>query len=101
MGVVGTQPRSRLHEAPASTMVSYVTAMVCTLWPVLVLAALLLALVTVWHSRKRGSTVMGLMRWAGYTTIAAACRCCAVQPTAALHRIGIALANCIGLWGEV
>src|SRR5262245_46717291 len=39
------------------------------------------------------NTVIGLMRWAGYTNIAAACRRFAAQPTAALHLIGIALEN--------
>jgi predicted transposase YbfD/YdcC len=39
------------------------------------------------------NTVIGLMRWAGYTTIAAACRRFAAQPSAALHLIGIALEN--------
>jgi predicted transposase YbfD/YdcC len=39
------------------------------------------------------NTVVGLMRWAGYTNIAAACRRFAAQPQAALHLIGIALEN--------
>jgi predicted transposase YbfD/YdcC len=39
------------------------------------------------------NTVIGLMRWAGYTNIAAACRRFAAQPSAALHLIGIALEN--------
>jgi predicted transposase YbfD/YdcC len=39
------------------------------------------------------NTVIGLMRWAGYTNMAAACRRFAAQPTAALHLIGIALEN--------
>lgn len=39
------------------------------------------------------NTVIGLMRWAGYTNIAAACRRFAAQPKAALHLIGIALEN--------
>jgi predicted transposase YbfD/YdcC len=39
------------------------------------------------------NTVIGLMRWAGYTNIAAACRRFAAQPRAALHLIGIALEN--------
>jgi predicted transposase YbfD/YdcC len=39
------------------------------------------------------NTVIGLMRWAGYTNIAAACRRFAAQPAAALHLIGIALEN--------
>jgi predicted transposase YbfD/YdcC len=39
------------------------------------------------------NTVVGLMRWAGYTKIAAACRRFAAQPQAALHLIGIALEN--------
>lgn len=39
------------------------------------------------------NTVIGLMRWAGYTNMAAACRRFAAQPRAALHRIGIGLEN--------
>jgi hypothetical protein len=39
------------------------------------------------------NTVIGLMRWAGYTNIAAACRRCAAQPRVALHLLGIALEN--------
>jgi hypothetical protein len=39
------------------------------------------------------NTVIGLMRWAGYTNMAAACRRFAAQPTAALHLIGITLEN--------
>jgi predicted transposase YbfD/YdcC len=39
------------------------------------------------------NTVIGLMRWAGHTNIAAACRRFAAQPRAALHLIGIALDN--------
>jgi len=39
------------------------------------------------------NTVLGLMRWAGYTNMAAACRRFAAQPRAALHLIGIALEN--------
>src|SRR5262250_648842 len=39
------------------------------------------------------NTVIGLMRWAGYTNMAAACRHFAAQPTAALRLIGIALEN--------
>lgn len=39
------------------------------------------------------NTVIGLMRWAGYTNMAAACRRFAAQPKAALHLIGIALEN--------
>ena len=39
------------------------------------------------------NTVIGLMRWAGHTNIAAACRRFAAQPQAALHLIGIALEN--------
>jgi predicted transposase YbfD/YdcC len=39
------------------------------------------------------NTVIGLLRWAGYTNIAAACRRCAAQPTLALELIGIALEN--------
>jgi hypothetical protein len=38
-------------------------------------------------------TVVGLMRWAGDTNIAAACRRFAAQPQAALHLVGIALEN--------
>jgi hypothetical protein len=44
---------------------------------------------------------MGLMRWAGDTTSAAACRRCAAQSTVAWHRIGNALEHCMGLWGSV
>jgi predicted transposase YbfD/YdcC len=39
------------------------------------------------------NTVIGLMRWAGYTNMAAACRRFAAQPTAALHLIGITPEN--------
>ena len=39
------------------------------------------------------NTVVGLMRWAGHTNIAAACRRFAAQPQAALHLIGITLEN--------
>ena len=39
------------------------------------------------------NTVIGLMRWAGHTNIAAACRHFAAQPRAALHLIGLALEN--------
>jgi hypothetical protein len=39
------------------------------------------------------NTVIGLMRCAGYTNMAAACRRYAAQPQAALHLIGIALEN--------
>src|SRR5499427_343044 len=39
------------------------------------------------------NTVVGLMRWAGYTNMVAACRRFAAQPQAALHLIGIALEN--------
>jgi predicted transposase YbfD/YdcC len=39
------------------------------------------------------NTVIGLLRWAGHTNIAAACRRCAAQPTLALELIGIALEN--------
>lgn len=39
------------------------------------------------------NTVIGLMRWAGYTNIAAACRRFAAQPRAALHLIGVAREN--------
>jgi predicted transposase YbfD/YdcC len=39
------------------------------------------------------NTVIGLMRWAGYTNIAAACRRFAAQPALALGLIGIELEN--------
>lgn len=39
------------------------------------------------------NTVIGLVRWAGYPNIAAACRRFAAQPTLALELIGIALEN--------
>jgi predicted transposase YbfD/YdcC len=39
------------------------------------------------------NTVIGGLRWAGYTNIAAACRRFAAQPRAALHLIGITLDN--------
>jgi hypothetical protein len=39
------------------------------------------------------NTIIGLMRLAGYTNIAAAWRRFAAQPTAALHLIGITLEN--------
>jgi predicted transposase YbfD/YdcC len=39
------------------------------------------------------NTIIGLMRWAGYTNIAAACRRFAAQPVLALELIGIALEN--------
>ena len=39
------------------------------------------------------NTVIGLMRWAGYTNIAAACRRFAAQPALALELIGITLEN--------
>ena len=39
------------------------------------------------------NTVIGLMRWAGYTNMAAACRRFAAQPTLALDLIGIRLEN--------
>jgi len=35
------------------------------------------------------NTVIGLMRWAGHTNMAAGCRRFATQPRAALHLIGI------------
>jgi|SRR5215831_4302822 len=38
-------------------------------------------------------TAMGLLRWAGYTNIAAACRQLAAQPVQALALIGITLEN--------
>lgn len=39
------------------------------------------------------NTVIGLMRWAGYTNMAGACRRFAAQPTEALHLIGLTLEN--------
>ena len=39
------------------------------------------------------NTVIGLMRWAGHTNMAAACRRFAAQPQAALHLIGIVVEN--------
>ena len=39
------------------------------------------------------NTVIGLMRWAGYTNIAAACRRFTAQPALALELISIALEN--------
>ena len=39
------------------------------------------------------NTVIGLMRWAGHTNMAAACRRFAAQPRAALHLIGLSLEN--------
>jgi len=39
------------------------------------------------------NTVIGLLRWAGYTNIAAACRRFAARPALALDLIGIALEN--------
>jgi hypothetical protein len=39
------------------------------------------------------NTVIGLIRWAGHTNIAAACRHFAAQPQAALHLIGIGVEN--------
>lgn len=39
------------------------------------------------------NTVIGLIRWAGHTNIAAACRHFAAQPQAALHLIGIVVEN--------
>src|SRR5215475_14154454 len=39
------------------------------------------------------NTVIGLMRWAGETNVAAACRRFAAQPQAALHLIGIVVEN--------
>jgi hypothetical protein len=41
-------------------------------------------------------TVIGLMRWAGYTIAAACCRF-AAQPAFALELIGITLENCMTL----
>jgi hypothetical protein len=38
-------------------------------------------------------TVIGLMHWAGYSNIAAACRRLAAQPALALALIGIELEN--------
>jgi hypothetical protein len=39
------------------------------------------------------NTTIGLLRWAGHTNIAAACRWLAAQPAQALALIGIALEN--------
>ena len=39
------------------------------------------------------NTAIGLLRWAGYTNIAAACRQLAAQPAQALALIGIILEN--------
>jgi hypothetical protein len=39
------------------------------------------------------NTAIGLLRWAGYTNIAAACRRLAAQPIQALALIGIELEN--------
>ena len=39
------------------------------------------------------NTAIGLLRWAGYTNIAAACRRLAAQPAQALALIGIAFEN--------
>jgi len=39
------------------------------------------------------NTVIGLIRWAGHTNIAAACRRFAAEPQAALHLIGIVVEN--------
>ena len=39
------------------------------------------------------NTAIGLLRWAGYTNIAAACRRLAAQPAQALALIGLALEN--------
>jgi hypothetical protein len=39
------------------------------------------------------NTVIGLMRWAGYTNIAAACRRFAAQPALSLELIDILLEN--------
>ena len=39
------------------------------------------------------NTVIGLIRWAGHTNIAAACRRFAAQPQTALHLIGIVVEN--------
>jgi hypothetical protein len=39
------------------------------------------------------NTAIGLLRWAGYTNIAAACRRLAAQPGLALTLIGIELEN--------
>jgi hypothetical protein len=38
-------------------------------------------------------TTMGLLRWAGYSNIAAACRRCAAPPDLAVSLIGIKLEN--------
>jgi hypothetical protein len=42
-------------------------------------------------------TAMGLLRWAGETNIAAACRRFADQPVLALELIGIQVENCMAL----
>jgi len=39
------------------------------------------------------NTAIGLLRWAGYTNTAAACRRCAAQPDLALSLIGITVEN--------
>jgi hypothetical protein len=39
------------------------------------------------------NTAIGLLRWAGHTNIAAACRQLAAQPAQALALIGIVLEN--------
>jgi hypothetical protein len=43
------------------------------------------------------NTTVGLLRWAGYTNMAAAGRQLAAQPARALALMGIALENCIAL----
>jgi len=43
------------------------------------------------------NTAIGLLRWAGSTNIAAACRQLAAQPARALALVGMALENCMAL----
>lgn len=43
------------------------------------------------------NTAIGLLRWAGHTHIAAACRRLAAQPAQALALSGIAFENCMTL----
>ena len=47
------------------------------------------------HKHVSLPTPIGLMRWAGYTNMTAACRRFAAQPTAALHLIRMTLENCM------
>jgi hypothetical protein len=46
---------------------------------------------TSWRALR--NTTIGLLRWAGHTNIAAACRQLAAQPAQALALIGIVLEN--------